>query len=364
MNTCNSTVLDLAAFYGDDSRPAGSERSRWLWMASALVILAAGIGAASLARGFQDARTKADAVVRLPMSKLGSVETLTVDDKAQILMRGLEAARRNLAIPLLAQPLDKVEAFAFPSMHGNAFPTALKCLTQAIYYEAAVEPIEGRRAVAQVVLNRMRHPAYPKSVCGVVYEGSYRRTGCQFSFTCDGSLLRAPAALRWREAEMVARDSLAGHVEANVGTATHYHADYVLPKWAFELGKIAQIGRHIFYRFNGNWGRSRAFTGRYLGFEQIPALDMLALRDRAAADGMLAESEIFSTGLTVPPHVTDRHAAADVGGRLDTTKPWRLTIPDPVEANTRYRQALEVTDGLHAREPKLAMETQATEALQ
>ena len=72
---------------------------------------------------------------------------------------------------------------------------ALLCLTQAVYYEAGFEPLEGRRAVAQVVLNRMRHPAFPKSVCGVVYQGA-RDPVCQFSFVCDGSLYRAPGA--WR----------------------------------------------------------------------------------------------------------------------------------------------------------------------
>lgn len=368
MNACNNTVLDLATLSGDGGPSVQVTRSRWHWTASALLALAASIGIAGIARGYQDARTERDAVVRFQFSKLGSVEKLTVDDKAQILFQGMEAAQRNSAIPLLIQPLDKVAAFALPGIHADAFPTALKCLTQAVYYEAAVEPIEGRRAVAQVVLNRMRHPAYPKSVCGVVYEGSHRRTGCQFSFTCDGSLLRAPAALRWREAEMVARNALAGHVEAEVGTATHYHADYVLPKWAFELGKIAQIGRHIFYRFNGGWGVSTAFTGRYLGFEQIPALDLLALRDRATSEAAIAESAAFSTGLTVPPHATDRHAAADVGGRLDTTKAWRLTIPDPVQANSRYQRALQVTEGkttegLHAADRKLAMETQTIGAL-
>lgn len=364
MNASADTVLDLAVLHGEGSRSAGTKSLRRLWLASALVIVATSLGIAGIARGFQDARTKGDPVVRMQIGSLGSVEALTVDDKAQILFKGLAAEQRNAAIPLLAQPLDKVAAFALPGIGSGAYPTALTCLTQAVYYEAAVEPIEGRRAVAQVVLNRMRHPAYPKSVCGVVYEGSYRRTGCQFSFTCDGSLLRAPGGPRWREAEKVARDALAGHVEADVGTATHYHADYVLPKWAFELGKIAQIGRHIFYRFNGSWGRSTAFSGRYLGFEQIPALNLLALRDRVAADGLLVDPATFTAGLTVPPHVTDRHAASDVGGRLDTTKTWRLTIPDPVQANIRYQQALDETGGLPASERKLAMETQATEVLQ
>jgi spore germination cell wall hydrolase CwlJ-like protein len=106
---------------------------------------------------------------------------------------------------------------------------ALTCLTQAVYYEAASEGVDGGRAVAQVVLNRMRHPGYPASVCGVVYQGADRPTGCQFTFTCDGSLLRAPVQALWARSRKIAEEALKGRVFATVGHATHYHADYVLP---------------------------------------------------------------------------------------------------------------------------------------
>jgi hypothetical protein len=165
-------------------------------------------------------------------------------------------------------------------------------------------------------------------------------TGCQFSFTCDGALLRAPMQRQWHEAQEVARMALAGNVERSVGSATHYHADYVLPKWAFTLAKIEQIGRHIFYRFTGSWGSSLALNGRYSGVEQIPHLDFAALRLRAAEHHDYAEQIEPVPGLTVPPEVTDRHAVNDVGGRLDMTKTWRLSIPDPVAASSQYRKAL------------------------
>jgi spore germination cell wall hydrolase CwlJ-like protein len=152
--------------------------------------------------------------------------------------------------------------------HGRA----LECLTQAVYYEAASEGADGQRAVAQVVLNRMRHPAYPSSVCGVVYQGSERATGCQFTFTCDGSLARAPVPSLWKQARSVAQQALAGKVFAPVGHATHYHADYVLPYWADSLDKMLQIGRHIFYRLKGGLGASRAFSQRYSGHEVEPLL--------------------------------------------------------------------------------------------
>jgi spore germination cell wall hydrolase CwlJ-like protein len=271
---------------------------------------------------------------------LRRISAMSVEDKAQIVVEGLDAKERNAAIPLASLPLQKTGQFVIGSGHGHAYRTALKCLTQAVYYEAAFEPLQGRRAVAQVVLNRVRHPAYPGSICGVVYEGSHQRTGCQFSFTCDGALLRGPAAQPWLEAEAVARSALAGYVERSVGTATHYHADYVLPKWAFQLGKITQLGRHIFYRFNGVLGQSEAFTARYSGVERIPAIDYAGLRARVLEKGEAELAQTFVPGLTVPPLVTDRHDKKDVGGRLDMTKPWRLSIPDPVAASARYRQAV------------------------
>jgi hypothetical protein len=147
---------------------------------------------------------------------------------------------------------------------------ALECLTQAVYYEAASEGVDGQRAVAQIVLNRMRHPAYPASVCGVIYQGSERTTGCQFTFTCDGSLARIPAQSLWNQARRIASDALSGKVFAPVGHATHYHADYVLPYWADSLDKSIQIGRHIFYRLKSGLGASGTFRQRYAGAEPLP----------------------------------------------------------------------------------------------
>ena len=147
---------------------------------------------------------------------------------------------------------------------------ALQCLTAAIYYEAASEPDGGQRAVAQVVLNRVAHPAWPNTVCGVVYQGS-ERPGCQFSFACDGSLARKPMKAFWDRARRVAADALAGYVYAPVGLATHYHTTAVHPYWAPSLSFIGTIGAHRFYRWAGAAGRPAAFTARYLGGEPIAA---------------------------------------------------------------------------------------------
>jgi hypothetical protein len=179
-----------------------------------------------------------------------------------------EAARRlNEAIPFVKQGVYPAAPFVLKARSPAERQQAVRCLTNAIYYEAALEPVEGRRAVAQVVLNRVRDPHFPNSICQVVYQGWERFTGCQFSFTCDGALVRAPVAVLWDEDRKIAEAALNGYVTAAVGTATHYHADYVAPYWAPELVKISQIGRHIFYRWPGASGEPGAFTAAYAGHE-------------------------------------------------------------------------------------------------
>ena len=160
---------------------------------------------------------------------------------------------------------------------------ALQCLTAAVYYEAASEPDSGQRAVAQVVLNRVAHPAYPDTVCGVVFQGSERRTGCQFSFTCDGSLARAPNRMFWLRAESVAAAALAGYVHAPAGLATHYHTIHVSPYWAPKLHYLGTIGLHRFYRFGGPAGQQATFRFAYGGGEPVAAPHARAATAAAAA---------------------------------------------------------------------------------
>jgi hypothetical protein len=174
---------------------------------------------------------------------------------------------------------------------------AVRCLATAIYYEAALESELGQRAVAQVVLNRVRDPNFPKSVCGVVYQGWERTTGCQFSFTCDGALLRGRIPLLYARAEDYARDALNGAVVSEVGTATHYHADYVSPYWGPSLVKIGQVGAHIFYRWPGAPGLPSAFTGRYRGGEL--ALSEAVLTGRAARPTPPPGEELLTDGLLI-----------------------------------------------------------------
>jgi len=181
---------------------------------------------------------------------------------------GSDAAKINAARPFAADPILPMRPFVLKT-DAEDRARAVHCLAQAIYYEAAREPTKGQQAVAQVVLNRVRHPAYPKTVCGVVYQGASLPTGCQFTFTCDGALRWRPEADLWDRATAVAKQALAGYVDRDVGSATHYHAAYVAPYWAPTLVKMTQVGQHIFYRWSGTWGEPVAFTGRYAGRETI-----------------------------------------------------------------------------------------------
>ena len=146
---------------------------------------------------------------------------------------------------------------------------ALQCLTTAIYYEAASEPDDGQAAVAQVILNRARHPTFPGTVCGVIYQGSDKR-GCQFSFACDGSLARVPMKSAWERARRAAARALAGSVFAPVGMATHYHTYAVTPYWNKSLVMTGVFGAHFFHRWKGWWGTPAAFTQGYGGGEPMP----------------------------------------------------------------------------------------------
>lgn len=275
--------------------------------------------------------------VQPPANVLAKLDLMTSGSQAEIIRDGNSAQEINSLIPVSKLPLNRVLSFRAIDPSHSDYPTALKCLSQAIYYEAANESLAGKRSVAQVVLNRVRHPAYPNTICGVVYEG-WDRPVCQFSFVCDGSLLRQAAGPQWRESTAVAKAALAGQTARNVGTATHYHADYVVPRWAYTLAKVETVGRHIFYRFPDRWGAAAALTAPWLPGENIPLID----RDRLLAHGETEEPpEAVEAVSVVAPHVTDRHAATDIGGRLDPSKEWRLTIPDPVVAGRSYSHSLE-----------------------
>ena len=157
---------------------------------------------------------------------------------------------------------------------------------------------------------------------------------CQFTFVCDGALYRTPEAGAWKQARAIAEAALAGYVERSVGEATHYHADYVAPRWAPLLAKVRQIGAHIFYRWPGAWGRPQAFVGRYIGEPADPA----SLRPPRIYLASNAQGTDPATPVYDGPPIP--RAPNDVGGLLDTSKGWTLNIPDPRETRSAASRVL------------------------
>jgi len=159
----------------------------------------------------------------------------------------MEQARAiNAAIPFVAGDVRPARPYRFKGTPAARLQAA-ECLATAALYEAGDDEA-GQKAVIQVVLNRVRSPGFPKTVCGVVYQGADRKSGCQFSFACDGSRQRRPESRGWRAARSLARRALAGTVDREIGTATHYHTDWIVPYWSSSLDKIAKVDSHIFYR--------------------------------------------------------------------------------------------------------------------
>ena len=144
-------------------------------------------------------------------------------------------------------PQDRPNYAALISPEGAA--REKRCLAEAVYFEARSEPVAGQAAVAQVVLNRVRSGLYPSSICGVVYQNRRHYNACQFSFACEGRALRVTEPDAWRTAVKVADDVASGATYlSDVGGATHYHANYVRPRWARSLVKMDVIGHHVFYK--------------------------------------------------------------------------------------------------------------------
>lgn len=192
---------------------------------------------------------------------------------------------------------------------------ASNCLTAAIYYEAGNEPEKGQRAVAQVVLNRVRHPAWPNTVCGVVYQGSERADlKCQFSFSCDGAMTRALNVTAWSRARRIALQSLAGRRFAPVGLATYYHTLAVKPEWSLKLKAVAVVGAHIFYRQPGAAGQPAAFGTRYAGFETLagPSPMTLPFAEPVATPGPMPQTAETSATTTTINQAS--HPALPVSG--------------------------------------------------
>ena len=220
------------------------------------LILAAGL---SLAVHFVDALTAVPSQPDYgvppnydPRSHMATGRSATGVEPPPLIFKPLaapDARAINAAQPFSTAPRPPAPPFIYSGSADN-WRRAQECLASAAYYEAGDDPV-GQRAVAQVVVNRVRHPAFPKSVCGVVFQGSERAIGCQFTFTCDGSIVRRrPSASAWSRALIAAKAALNGYVFGAVSTATHYHTDYVVPYWSAQMDKLVMVRGHIFFRWS------------------------------------------------------------------------------------------------------------------
>jgi spore germination cell wall hydrolase CwlJ-like protein len=259
------------------------------------------------------------------------------DRQAELLTARLEQLRTQPQSSLRHVSLTSTGPAARPFRLGNALDESrdLECLTQAVYYEARGEGRDGMQAVAQVVLNRARHPAFPNSVCGVVFQGAGRRTGCQFSFTCNGSMRHGVNAGAWDRARDVAAKALSGAVFARVGNATHFHTTGVSPGWRNSLIQVSQVGSHLFYRFGGRSGSSAAFNyaARPSGDDDQPHLIQAGMDPtatvRQAGQAVAYSLVLAQEGLSAP--------AADRAEAPATVRP--VQTPAPATAATTVTPA-------------------------
>lgn len=254
------------------------------------------------------------------------------DRQAELLTARLEQLRQGDA------GLRRARMDAGPAMQpfrlGGALDQSrdLECLTQAVYYEARGEGRAGMQAVAQVVLNRSRHPSFPKTVCGVVYQGSNRSTGCQFSFTCNGAMRGAVNRSAWNRARDIASSALSGQVFGPVGSATHFHTTAVAPGWRNTLVRVAQVGDHYFYRFGGRSGSASAFA--YEARPSAPAaseprlvqasLDPVAAA-RQAGQAVAYTMVLAQEGLSAPRQ--DAQSGTQTQAPARTAEPMRRAEP-------------------------------------
>lgn len=230
-----------------------------LWLVWAVILIGLPMAVASWESRPRDAASRDGA----PMHAIGARRALAAPPPVEPVrtfdLAPQDARSLNARIPFSTAPNPAARPFLFAGSPED-LARATDCLAAAQIYEAG-DDATGEQAVAQVVLNRVRHPAFPKTVCGVVFQGQERRTGCQFTFTCDGALARIPNPGAWARAREIARRALAGEVFRPVGHATHYHTDWVVPYWSGSLDKITAVGTHLFFRWRGWWGTPPAFRG-------------------------------------------------------------------------------------------------------
>jgi len=213
------------------------------------------------------------------------------------------AINARVAFAPLGRPASPFRAAGDLASRGRA----IDCLAAAMWYETG-DDAAGNAAVGQVVLNRLRHPAFPATLCGVVFQGAERSSGCQFTFTCDGALSRLPPRETFDRIRTRAAVLFGGQVEPAVGLATHYHTDWVHPIWSSELEKIARVGTHLFFRWKGAWGGPKGQARRYAGEE--PFIVQLAAISPAHQPPL--STAALATAASAPPSIDEARGAIHV----------------------------------------------------
>jgi hypothetical protein len=224
------------------------------------------------------------------------------------------------------------------------------CLTSALYYEAASESDDGMRGVAQVIVNRARHPSFPNTICGVVFQGSERAGVCQFTFACDGAMARAPERRNWLRASRIASAALNGYVFPGVGLATHYHTTAIWPRWGKSLVMTNIVGAHIFHRWRGRWGMPDAFRAPYMGREPVPGPYLPLAQQLAILKGQgLPPGAGPVPGLTGPAAPLPDVAPAPLPGTMGAAPPAAATTaptaaPAPTYTDPRLNQSGQIKE--------------------
>jgi hypothetical protein len=223
-------------------------------------------------------------------------------------------ARATMVQAVLRGPTASIIEQAQPSPEQQINAREHNCLSQAIYYEARSEGYRGQVAVGEVIMNRVRSPAYPKSVCAVVYQGSNRSTGCQFTFTCDGSTAYRPRGRAWSDAQHVATQIMLGYTRPITQRATHYHTTAVNPVWSAGLVETTHIGHHVFYRFPNGAERPiyQQALARRLGSvgARRATEELIPSADEAADDAAAQSTDQDAVTLATPAAATDTTAQA------------------------------------------------------
>lgn len=226
-----------------------------------------------------------------------SLESLGAAGLAPAAGMSIELAKAQSYIGPPARP------YVFKGATATDTARAHYCLTAALYYEGASESDDGLRGIAQVVLNRVRHPSFPASVCGVVFQGSERARVCQFTFACDGAMARRPSREQWSRASRIAAEALAGRVYSGVGLATHYHTQAVWPRWGKALVMTNVVGAHIFHRWRGRFGEPGAFLRAYSGREPAPGPYLPIAQQLGAVVAAPTTPVPAAPGLTTTPPI-------------------------------------------------------------